>query len=117
MNKYRKSILAALAVWVLVAGAIQVAVTAEDLDAGGALTDVVVTSDATGNPVVTLEISQLRDYDTFVLEDPPRIVVDLYGVVSRLQDNQYIIGEAGVTRVRAGQDSRLAVLAESRTAV
>ena len=120
MNMYRKSILAALAVLVLVAGAIQVTAIAEDLapevqgadapasqpSAGSDLTAVIVETDATGNPVVTLEISELRDYDSFFLEDPPRLVVDLYGVASRLEENQYVIGEAGVTRARAGQYRR-----------
>jgi nucleoid-associated protein YgaU len=117
MSKHRKSILAALAVLVLVAGAIQV--TAEDLNEGnvaaappaveaasGDLTDVVVASNARGNPVVTLVTSELRDYDSFVLDDPPRLVVDLYGIASRLETHHYEVGEAGVARIRAGQYRR-----------
>jgi type IV pilus assembly protein PilQ len=120
MSKHRKSILAALAVWVLVAGAFQVTAIAEDLDepgqvadappivqaTGGDLTEVVVASSGSGNPVVTLVANELRDYDSFVLENPPRLVVDLYGVTSRLETHHYEVGEAGVARVRAGQYRR-----------
>ena len=120
MSKHRKSILAALAVGVLVAGAFQVTAIAEDLDdpgpvadappivqaTGGDLTEVVVASSDSGNPVVTLVANELRDYDSFVLEDPPRLVVDLYGVTSRLETHHYEVGEAGVARVRAGQYRR-----------
>jgi len=118
MSMNRKSILAALAAVALVAG-VQVTATADDLaprqgaeapasqpGTSGDLTGVVVSQDPTGNPIVTLEVSELRDYEAFVLENPPRLVVDLYGVVSRLDENQYAIGEAGVTRVRAGQYRR-----------
>jgi type IV pilus assembly protein PilQ len=120
MSKHRKSILVALAAVVLVAGAIQVTAIAEDVDeqghvaetsptvqaAGGDLTDVVVASGDRGNPIVTLVTSELRDYDSFVLEDPPRLVVDLYGVTSRLETHHYQVGEAGVARIRAGQYRR-----------
>jgi len=120
MSKHRKWILAALAVWVLVAGTFQVTAIADDLNdqdpgadappvvqtASGDLTDVVVTSTGRGNPVVTLVTSELRDYYSFVLEDPPRLVVDLYGVTSRLETHHYEVGEAGVARVRAGQYRR-----------
>jgi len=115
---HRKSILAALAAVALVAG-VQVTATADDLaprdgaeapasqpGTSGDLTGVVVSQDPTGNPIVTLEISELRDYEAFILENPPRLVVDLHGVVSRLDENQHAIGAAGVTRVRAGQYRR-----------
>jgi type IV pilus assembly protein PilQ len=115
---HRKSILAALAAVVLVAG-VQVTATADDPDAeqgtdasapaaeaSGDLTGVVVAQNPAGNPVVTLEMSGLRDYEAFVIDDPPRLVVDLHGVVSRIDEHQYPIGAAGVTRARAGQYRR-----------
>ena len=69
----------------------------------GDLLDVVVAADDEGRPVVSLVGDRGLQYDVFVLENPPRLVVDLPGVISRLDDHHYTVGEAGVTRVRAGQ--------------
>ena len=121
MSEHRMFILAALAALVLVAGAFQVPFTAADpareLEEGtgsqpsdegpsGDLEDVVVGTNDLGYPVVSLVGRGLLDYDSFVLEYPPRLVVDLHGVVSRLETHHFRVGEAGVSRVRAGQFRR-----------
>ncbi len=67
------------------------------------LLEVVVAANDEGRTMVSLVGDRGLQYDIFALENPPRLVVDLPGVISRLDDHHYPVGEAGVTRVRAGQ--------------
>jgi type IV pilus assembly protein PilQ len=69
----------------------------------GDLLDVVIADGDPGQAVVSLVGAGEFEYDAFVLDNPPRLVVDLPGVTSRLEEHHYRVGEAGVTRVRAGQ--------------
>jgi type IV pilus assembly protein PilQ len=120
MRKQRELILAALVMLVLVAGAPQVVMRAAEespvaVDTGqqapipesrGELLEVTVTADVRGAPTVTLAGHGELDFESFVLEDPPRLVLDLHDVTSRLEEHHFMVGEGGVIRVRAGQYRR-----------
>jgi len=64
-----------------------------------------VESDPQGRPVVTLDSDGPCEFESFVLDGPDRLVVDLPGVVSRLEDYKYPVGWGGVAQVRAAQHS------------
>jgi type IV pilus assembly protein PilQ len=67
------------------------------------LLNVRVDSDSEGRPVVTLEADGWIEFESFVLDGPDRLVLDLEGTVNRLDRSQVPIGEAGVVKVRAAQ--------------
>lgn len=69
----------------------------------GNLTDIEVSTDSQGAAVVHLIGEGLIEYETLLLENPPRLVVDLSRTVSRLTEHQLDVGIGGVARVRAGQ--------------
>ncbi len=92
------------AVWALAALSLVAAQAQEAApSASGDLLQVAVQAGADGAPVVRLEGRGLERYEAFMLDSPPRLVVDLYDVTSRLETHHYRIGEGGVLRVRAGQ--------------
>ncbi len=62
-----------------------------------------VSAESENGAAVVLRANGPLDYESFVLERPDRLVVDLKGVVSRLVKNQLAVGSGGVLRVRAGQ--------------
>jgi hypothetical protein len=64
---------------------------------------VLVDSDAQGHPVVTLTSDGPLEYESFVLDGPDRLVLDLPDVVSRLADYKFAVEQGGVVRVRASQ--------------
>ena len=68
----------------------------------GELADVLAVADATG---VSVRLAGQGQFETkaFTLENPPRIVVDLKGVVNRVARRVQPVGAAGVTRVRVAQ--------------
>jgi len=70
------------------------------------LVDVRVEQTATGGPAVVLATDGPIRVEQFLLEDPDRLVLDLVGVVSRLEEHSYLVGRGGVDRVRAGQYRR-----------
>ncbi len=70
---------------------------------GTSLDDVQV-SRADGGVSVTLLGNGPLDYESFALQAPDRLVVDLKGVVSHLKGHQFAVADAGVSRVRAGQN-------------
>lgn len=59
--------------------------------------------EAGAGPVVVLETDGWVEYETLVLENPDRLVLDLHGVVSRLDEHSFSVATEGVVRVRAGQ--------------
>jgi len=67
------------------------------------LLDLQVDSDIYGRPVVTLSSDGEIRFESFVLDGPDRLVVDLPGAVSRLDEYRYDVGQGGVSRIRAGQ--------------
>ena len=116
MSNRRTIILAALAALVLAGGppvpagdpvagapAPRAADGAPVRDAGTTLNEIRVERRADGGPAVALLASGPLDYESFVLADPDRLVVDLEGSTSRLVAPQIAIGDGGVVRVRAGQ--------------
>ncbi|MGD1149304.1 MAG: type IV pilus secretin PilQ [Thermoanaerobaculaceae bacterium] len=68
----------------------------------GELGDVLAVADATG---VSVHLAGQGSFESkaFTLENPPRIVVDLKGVVNRLARRVQPVGAAGVERVRVAQ--------------
>jgi type IV pilus assembly protein PilQ len=56
-----------------------------------------------GAPVVTLDADGGVEFESFVLDGPDRLVIDLPGVISRLETQRYAVDAAGVVRVRAAQ--------------
>jgi type IV pilus assembly protein PilQ len=64
---------------------------------------VLVDSDAQGHPVVTLTSDGPLEYESFVLDGPDRLVLDLPDVVSRLADYKFAVEQGGVVQVRASQ--------------
>lgn len=82
--------------------------TAVDLAAGPAvpslnLLDVSVTRDNSGRSVVSLTSDGEVAYQSFVLDGPDRLVIDLHGVVNRLDQFRLSVGDGGLSRVRAAQ--------------
>jgi type IV pilus assembly protein PilQ len=108
MSKKGMFFLAAVAALGVAAGAPRTAAgvspgTDTAMSAPGDLRDVIVSSDRDGHTVVTLAADGRLAYESQVLENPQRLVVDLKGAVSRLQTRQIEVGKGGVSRVRAGQ--------------
>ena len=62
-----------------------------------------VESDAQGRPVVTLDSDGPCEFESFVLDGPDRLVVDLPGVVSRVDQYKHEVGWGGVAQVRTAQ--------------
>ncbi len=117
MSKHGKLFLAALVALVLASGvppaggtarpageetAAVAASAAEEAPARN-LRNVSVARDASGRPVVILQGDGRIAYQSQVLENPSRLVLDLEGVVNRLAAHHFGVGEGGVVRVRAGQ--------------
>ena len=50
---------------------------------------------------VTLSASSRVEYEAFVLDGPDRLVVDLPGVINRLERYSYNVDQDGLARVRA----------------
>jgi type IV pilus assembly protein PilQ len=67
------------------------------------LLDVRVEPDPDGGPTVILDADGAVEFESFVLDGPDRLVIDLPGVVSRLDNPRYVVDNGGVVRVRAGQ--------------
>jgi len=67
------------------------------------LLDVRVEPDLDGGPTVILVADGVVEFESFVLDGPDRLVIDLPGVVSRLDNPRYAVDNGGVVRVRAGQ--------------
>jgi type IV pilus assembly protein PilQ len=62
-----------------------------------------VDTDAQGHPMVTLDADGPCEFESFVLDGPDRLVLDLPGVVSRLDQYRHPVGWGGVDRIRAAQ--------------
>jgi len=71
--------------------------------AQGSLLDLQVESDAEGLPTVRLVADGPVEFESFVLDGPDRLVVDLKGVISRLDSPRQAVDAAGVVRVRTAQ--------------
>ena len=57
-----------------------------------------------GGAVVELRADgAISEHEHFVLDGPPRLVVDLPGLVSRMGNTQVDVGAAGISKVRVGQ--------------
>jgi len=67
------------------------------------LLEVRVEPDPDSGPTVILNADGAVEFESFVLDGPDRLVIDLPGVVSRLDSAHYAVGNGGVVRVRAGQ--------------
>lgn len=73
------------------------------LPAGGRdLADVVPVADATGVSI-HLSSGQRLEGKVFTLDNPPRVVVDLPGVINRVARRVHPVGAGGVVRVRVAQ--------------
>ena len=109
MIKHGMLILAALAALLLATGpsvagdGVDALAAAADPSGARNLTAVEVSTDSGGHPVVTLSGDGALTYETQLLEQPSRLVLDLPGVVSRLATRQIPVGKGGVNRVRAAQ--------------
>jgi hypothetical protein len=92
-------------VWILAVAVLFVAATGVQAGEGlnWNLLDVQVEGSSTGQPAVTLATDGQSTWESFRLENPDRLVLDLHGVVSQLENHSYTVGSAGVVRVRAGQ--------------
>ena len=80
-----------------------------DLSARYNLLRVNVEPDNSGGPIVTLAADGELVYESFVLDGPERLVLDLIGVVNRIDDYKIQIGAGGVARVRTAQHRLLPV--------
>jgi type IV pilus assembly protein PilQ len=70
------------------------------------LTGVSVDSSVPGRTDVVLAVDGEVAYESLVLDGPDRLVLDLQGVVSRLDRYKFPVNRAGIVRVRAAQNSR-----------
>jgi type IV pilus assembly protein PilQ len=66
------------------------------------LSDLLPVADASGVSVLMAATGELHG-KTFTLDNPPRVVVDLPGVVNRVTRRVHPVGAAGVQRVRVAQ--------------
>jgi type IV pilus assembly protein PilQ len=112
MTKESKWMLAtAAAVMLTVAGSLAEAPSRTGPEAGhgampGAsinLTDLAVRTDAHGGAEVTLAVDGKVRYESFLIDGPDRLVLDLLGTVSHLDQYRFDVHQGGVSRVRAGQ--------------
>ncbi len=101
MSKHGMTILAALAL--IVPAAVGSPWASPDAGAARDLMAVTVSSDAQGNPVVTISGDGALRYETLELDSPRRLVLDLPGTNSRVMTRQVPVGVGGVERVRVGQ--------------
>jgi hypothetical protein len=105
MSKESKWMLAALSALVLTA-AVPLAG-----DAGGSagpvtphsLLDLSVDARTPGQPVVALTVDGEVPYESFLVEGPDRLVLDMQGVVNRLERYRFEVGQGGVVQARAAQ--------------
>jgi len=67
------------------------------------LFDLAVLGENPGRPVVLLDTDRAVPCESFTLDGPARLVLDLPGVISHLDRHSFTVGQAGVIRVRAGQ--------------
>ena len=67
------------------------------------LLDVRVQPDTDNGPTVILDTDGAVEFESFVLDGPDRLVIDLPGVVSRLDTPRFVVDNGGVVRVRAAQ--------------
>ena len=106
MSKQWKLTLAGLAIGLAVLGiqAQDVPLDADGVPAEpmptyeGTLRSLQVDSDASGRPMVALGTSGEVDYESFVLDGPDRLVIDLRGTVSMLDEYRYPVEHGGVAR-------------------
>jgi len=64
-----------------------------------------IETSATGRPTVRLDLDGAVEAQSFLLDDPDRIVLDLPGVIARLESSRQEWGKDGLIRVRASQHS------------
>jgi len=108
MNKQWKLALAATTVCLLAVGAMQ-AETQPAWQSSPPMhlsqSDLVDLSIDSGQGAVSVALSadSTFEYEAFVLDGPDRLVVDLPGVISRLERYSYHVDEGGLVRVRAAQ--------------
>lgn len=56
----------------------------------------------------------IKDYSSFTMQNPDRLVVDMYGATYNSDPNERIIGEAGIDKVRFGEnDERARIVVDS----
>ena len=67
------------------------------------LLDMRVQPDANSGPSVILDADGTVEFESFVLDGPDRLVIDLPGVISRLDTTSLVVDDGGVVRVRAAQ--------------
>ena len=84
-------------------GPAEPAAVAASVEVSRNLLDVRITEGASGEPVVLLATDGEVEAESFLLENPDRLVVDLHGTISRLEGHSFLVGHGGVDRVRAGQ--------------
>jgi len=70
------------------------------------LMDLRVDSAVPGRTDVVLAVDGKVTYESLVLDGPDRLVLDLQGVVSRLERYKYPVDHGGIVRVRAAQYAR-----------
>ncbi len=103
MSKESKRMLAVVAAFVLTAAVFQVGNAAGPSEATRNLLHVSVNSESPqGTEIILVGDGEFR-YESFVLDNPDRLVIDLPGVVSRLDRDKIQIDDGSVTRVRAAQ--------------
>ncbi len=79
------------------------AMTAARQGPSHSLLEVGVADGYDGRPVITLVADAPVDYQSFVLDGPDRLVLDLHGVVNRVEPYRIDVATGGVSRVRAAQ--------------
>ena len=67
------------------------------------LSEVNVAKRGADGPSVTLVSNGTVSYESFVLDGPDRLVIDLHDVISRLDSYKFPVGAGGVVQIRASQ--------------
>lgn len=72
-------------------------------DGGHRLKEVRVAESAAGDPIVTLVTSGEATYESFVIDGPDRLVIDLHDTIYTLDNHRFPVHREGVNQVRAAQ--------------
>jgi hypothetical protein len=71
--------------------------------APGSLLDIAAGTDGEGRPLVSLSTDRPVEFESFVLDGPDRLVIDLPGTVNRVRQTRMAVNMGGVARVRSAQ--------------
>ena len=89
--------------WTLAAAGLLLAAAGATGTHAGELVGVDVLTSGEGTPRIVLETSDVPEFESFLVDGPDRLVLDLAGTVCRVDSYRHDVGMGGVMQVRAAQ--------------